>query len=197
LVAVAGSDGHVSPGEIKVLTKVYKLLGFNPETAYRDVHAASASTVPPAIEPVIVVEPTGPPSSGFAIPPPPAQRSGAVNLDPARIAKTVAGTAAVTAILSKIFVDDTPKVPAASAEKNEQHSVDGLDSLHAAFLRALSERASWPRSEVEQLTARLGLLPDGAIEKVNEVAFEKCGEPLCDGDNPIMISASVLKELLQ
>ena len=42
----------------------------------------------------------------------------------------------------------------------------------------------------------LGLLPDGALEALNEAAFEAVGEPVCEGSDPIDINSYAVKEML-
>ena len=45
------------------------------------------------------------------------------------------------------------------------------------------------------LAAALGLLPDGALEVVNEAAFDACGIAVSAGEDPIEIDGDVVKEL--
>jgi hypothetical protein len=42
----------------------------------------------------------------------------------------------------------------------------------------------------------LGLLPDGALEALNEAAFEAVGEPVCEGSDLIDINSYAVKEML-
>ena len=71
-----------------------------------------------------------------------------------------------------------------------------LDPNHAEILRFLAQRATWPRIEFEQIVAKTGLMPAGAIEKINDAAFECCDEPLIEGDDPLEMNEFALKELL-
>lgn len=49
--------------------------------------------------------------------------------------------------------------------------------------------------EIERLADELGLLPDGALEVINEAAFVLCGVPLLEGDEMIEIDRQVLLEI--
>jgi hypothetical protein len=40
------------------------------------------------------------------------------------------------------------------------------------------------------------LLPDGALDFINDAAYEICDEPLCDGDDPILVEMEVVKEIV-
>ena len=39
-------------------------------------------------------------------------------------------------------------------------------------------------------------MPDGALEIVNEAAFEAAGEPVCEGSDPVEINSDAVKEIL-
>ncbi|HJX28998.1 MAG TPA: tellurite resistance TerB C-terminal domain-containing protein, partial [Thermoanaerobaculia bacterium] len=57
-------------------------------------------------------------------------------------------------------------------------------------------RPSWERIEVERLAASFALLPDGALEVLNEAAYARCGAPLLEGDEIIEIEPEILEEML-
>lgn len=48
---------------------------------------------------------------------------------------------------------------------------------------------------MERLAGELGLLPDGALEVINEAAFDRCGAPLLEGDEIIEIDPQILENL--
>jgi hypothetical protein len=60
----------------------------------------------------------------------------------------------------------------------------------------LAERPSWPRGEVARIAAGLGLMPDGALEIVNEAAFELAGDPATEGSDPVEVNTDVVREIL-
>jgi hypothetical protein len=39
-------------------------------------------------------------------------------------------------------------------------------------------------------------MPDGALEVINEAAFERCGVPLLEGDETIEVDGQILEEML-
>lgn len=205
LTTVAAADGVVSPAEITTLTKIFKLLQLDVASVYSRVHAATTGDLrtPPATEPVIV-RPTRPGEQGYAIPVPPTDGAGGegggdgrrlvVRLDEAAVAAKLAETAAVSALLGSIFADDDAStvvvaMPAAG------RSVAGLDPAHSALLRILANRIAWSRADFEGECDALGLLPDGAIDTLNEAAYETAGDPVADGDDPINVDPDVAQEM--
>jgi hypothetical protein len=113
-----------------------------------------------------------------------------------RVEARLAQTATVSALLSSIFAEDEPILPREVGAGSEGRAGLGLDQAHSALLRALSARPSWTRIDLEALAAEHSLLPDGAIDAINEASMELCGEPVCEGDDPIAINPEALKELL-
>lgn len=178
MVTLAQSDGFVSPDEVKFLEKIYKALGIEPDRVFGDVHAAG----------------TG---AGRA-----ARANGAesgIHLDAARIKVLQQDTARVSAMLSEIFTEEVPdQVPPESEEPQVQDQpslLPGLDEPHCAFARLLLTRPQWARAELEDAAADLGLMLDGALEQINDAAFDAFDTPLCEGDDPIDVDTELLEKI--
>ena len=106
-------------------------------------------------------------------------------------------TREVQAVLAGIFSSEEEEAlaPPKSAPDKEA-TVAGLDAEHSALLRSLAQQPQWPRDEFDAFCVNLGLLPDGAIESLNEAAFERVGEPLLEGDDPVDVNPTVAQEML-
>ncbi|MEL7316703.1 MAG: tellurite resistance TerB C-terminal domain-containing protein, partial [Cyanobacteria bacterium J06559_3] len=209
LISVAGADGHISPQEIKMLTKIYPLLGFEADEVYSHIHTFStASSMTPATAPV-TVRPAAQTSSGFTIPPPPdtedtspekrfSQDDSGFNLDLTAIQHKQAESAKVADLLGNLFEED--ELETATLEPvpvaNPETTVAGLDSLHSQLLLAIAQQTTWQREALEAQADELGLMLDGALEVINEVAFDVCDDPLTDGDDLIAIDTDVLEQLM-
>lgn len=198
LVTVAGADGRIDPAEIKVLRKVYPLLGLDPDAVFSDVHALVAGEAPPAEEPVTVIERKL--RKGFSLPPGVPGEDGPAagfTLDPEKLEKFRTQTERIVDVLRPIF--DDGEAPGAAAPPPsapaEGPVLCGLDAVHSAFLRRLMVRTRWERLEIERLAAELSVLPDGALELLNQAAVDTCGELLLEGDEVIEIDAEILEEM--
>lgn len=199
LVAMAGADGRIDPAELKMLAKVFPLLGFDASDAYRRIHALAGSAASVTPEPITVRGAS--PAAGVPIPSPAKAAETGVSLDMRAVQAKLAESAQVAALLGSIFAEEEP-VPSTAAPSRAAESppdvppVKNLDARHSALVRALAEKPSWSRSELDRLAGSLGLLPDGALEVVNEAAFDTCGGPVAEGDEPILIDSDNMKELL-
>jgi uncharacterized tellurite resistance protein B-like protein len=206
LISVAGADGYISPQEITMLTKIYPLLGFEADEVYSHIHTFNtASPIAPTTAPV-TVRPAAQTASGFAIPAPPevedrspekSDGSG-FNLDLAAIQHKQAESAKVADLLGNLFEEDEPEAdaPEPAPVAASAATIAGLDSLHSQLLLEIAQQTTWQREALEAKADELGLLLDGALEVINEAAFDTCDEPLTDGDDLIEIDTDVLEQLL-
>ncbi|MGB7413760.1 MAG: TerB N-terminal domain-containing protein [Thermosynechococcaceae cyanobacterium] len=160
------------PAAIESLTKLYPLLGFEAEQVYQHLH----STDPIALQPTV-----------SAVEPDPADAP-AVGLNLDLIQRRQDESQTVSAMLADIFVE--PEVPTPAPTKL------GLDAAHSTFLLTLAQQPHWHREDLERVAAELNLLLDGALENINEIAFEQCDEALIEGEEPLEINSDILEELL-
>jgi tellurite resistance protein len=185
LVAIAGADGHISPDEVRVLTKVFEALGLEEATLYAQLHSVAV----PAPGPV-TVRPRQPGDPEFGLPS--TLPRGEVLLDQQLVDAKLAESASVSTLLASIFEEDPPP-----PREHTVPSIGSLSSAEAEFAGRLGERSVWTRADVEALASELGILTDGALEAVNDAAFEVAGAPLWEGDDPVEVDRSTLEELLR
>lgn len=200
LVAVAGADGKISKAEVTALSKAFAMLGVETGEVYSRIHVftsgvMSAAEPPAMVEPVTVQESS--PSPGFRIPaqPPkkdtqPEQFTLNMKLVEAKLAESIA----VSTLLSEIFVEEEEVVQAPVSVATGA-SILGLDEAHSAALRELLGQPTWSRMDWERLCAQHGLMPDGAIETINEAVFEGHDAALIEGDDPIELNMDIAKEI--
>ncbi|RKH06411.1 hypothetical protein D7X74_33760, partial [Corallococcus sp. CA047B] len=125
-----------------------------------------------------------------------AKKKGGVVLDMRSVQAKLTETAAVSSLLGSIFAEEEPASPTPAPLVEGAGQIAGLDSAHSAMLRALVTRAEWLRSEVEQLASGLGLLTDGALDVINDAAFEVCGEPVLEGDETLQLNDKAAQEMV-
>ncbi|MEU4159357.1 TerB N-terminal domain-containing protein [Actinoplanes sp. NPDC026670] len=201
MVAVT-ADPAVSPATVTALTRVYRILGLPVDLVFTRLHARSTGGVTPLPQigaerpvPAVSVERSDDPvvvqsghdhPTGFALPWAPPED---LRLDHGLIKKRVAESDTAATLLSTIFVADDEVTPP------DPSPVPGLDRAHGVLLRALGERPTWTRAEFETLTAEHGLLPDGALDVLNEAAIDTTGAPVIEGDTILTVATDVLLEL--
>jgi uncharacterized tellurite resistance protein B-like protein len=192
IVGVAGADGQITPDEIRTLGKLYPMLGLETDDVYSHVHAMTVggAKITPSGDPVTVVQ--GRQAAGFAIPSRPVP-PGAVQLDMAVVQAKLAESSRISAILADIFTEEeTARMPGPATV---ELSPGKVPTSHRPLLAKLIERPEWSRVEFETVAAECRLMPDGAIDVLNEAAFEHAGGPLLEGDDPIFVDAETAKRL--
>lgn len=225
MAALVQVDGAMAWREIKMMEKVYRALGLDPTAfllEHKDVAkpvAKKATALPKKtlsldmariqalqdetitisamqLDIVETPEPPQPPA-----PPPPK-----VQLDMARVAALQQDTAQVDALLTGIFQETveatvhmpppppeperTPELPAVAPLFSE------LDDAHNALARTLLTQESWQRADLQAIADSLGLMLDGALESINDAAYDAFNGPLTEGDDPIEIHPDTKEQLL-
>ncbi len=214
-VSVAAVDGVVTPDEVTTLTKIYRLLELGTVDVFSRLHDAVTT---PTVDGPVVVRERAPVVDEHLLPARPADpedRHG-LALDDAVIAAKLAETAAVSALLAAIFVEDEAAVETTrktapewsggrhrspetgdGATPSSEAPVDGLDRAHSSLIRMLAARPVWKRAEFDRLAAECGLLPAGALEVLNEAALDRLDDIVIDGDEELEVNTAILEGLLE
>ncbi|MCB1695185.1 MAG: TerB N-terminal domain-containing protein [Halioglobus sp.] len=181
LISVALADNAVATAEIKHLEQLYTALGLDKSRVTGDIHAVKTSSP--------LTSMTGDRAT-------PTQQI-PVLLDIETLKLHQAATDDVQSMLSAIFEDDIgesepvgdpPPLPSSSVYA-------GLDPEHAALYEQLIEKAAWSRDEMEAQCNALGLMIDGAIETLNDWAFDTVDAPVIDEDGDILVDADIVDEI--
>lgn len=193
LVRVAHADGSIAPAEVKLLEKLFKLLELDAGSLYSKLHMAPS-------EPV-TVRPPADGSQGFSIPQRPAEKlAGGLDLDLAKVSALHAESTQISGILHAIFQDASQEISAEPDETAESATAAdtglwGLSPEFSGFLRLLATRPEWSRAELEELAADRSLMLDGALEHINEAAFDRFDQPFTEGDDPLEINQELIGEI--
>ncbi|MCK5930965.1 MAG: TerB N-terminal domain-containing protein [Fulvimarina manganoxydans] len=174
VVAIAHSDASIQAGEVAGIEKIYKALGLDPSDVYSDIHSGGTRDGP------IRVRRAEPGAPGESIPAESDEGGSRIALDPSRIEAITKNTAEVSSVLGAIFADDLATDDDATTPKADASRFPGLDAKHAAFVEDLIAREHWSEDEFETLAGTHGLLPSGALETINEWAFDNHNEALID-----------------
>ncbi len=182
MATVAQSDGEVMPAEVKMLEKVYAALGVEPKKVFSDIHAV-ASGAKPSSAATTKAEDTG------------------FRLDPGRIAALQQDTATVSALLASIFTEEevaAPPMPEPDVEVEPPKPPEGLlglDEAHTALARMMLSRPEWSREELLDVAADLELMLDGALEHINEAAFDTHDMAFFEGEDPVTVNTEILEKV--
>jgi hypothetical protein len=71
-----------------------------------------------------------------------------------------------------------------------------LDEVHQNLFHRLLAQEAWERSAIHELCKELGLMVDGAMEVLNEWAFDNANAPLIDDGDPVYVDVNLAKEII-
>ena len=195
VIALSGADGYVQAEEIEALRKIYSVLGMPLEQLHVHLHALSLPESKEA-DGLMTVQERDASETNYRIPKLEDRKPHGFKLDMNKVNAKLSETAVVSAMLTSIFAENDPASTHSPPNSDTSKGIGGLDSRHLKLLMALIDKVEWERSAVEELTSRLELLTDGALEVINEASFDMVGEALWEGDDPLRINVTVAKEML-
>lgn len=197
LVSVAHADGTIKSEEIKKLEKLYTTLGLDKEQVFNDIHALASNTGP-----VTVGQRDS--DTSFTIPQPSQEEDAdskgfVLNKELIRIRKEE--TKQVKSVLEGIFdeQEDEERGTDLAIEDEPEVSTDPLkllDEAHRNLFNHLLTAETWDRASFQELCENLELMVDGAMETLNEWAFENANAPLIDDGEPIYVDVNLGKEII-
>lgn len=195
VVAVVAALPGLGVEAVSKAEKFLKKVGGDP----KDIHTALHRAAPARDDLVSVVEaapvggrpiPARPPERKQAVPSPPA-------IDLARFREIEQETVLVSGLLNDIFSAEEPAVEVAvKSETPRAGSVfPGLDAGHSALLEAVMRAGVMERGLFDGLARESRLLPDGAIEVINEMGFDLFGEPVLVDNGKVIFEEHLRAEL--
>ena len=187
-IAVVLTNGRVTPEEVRFLERLYKALRLPVDDVYSALHRGDVEPNS-AASPVKATETASTGANGSR------PRTVGVTIDPDRLARLREETKAVSNLLSDIFNEDTEigrdesKTPGEASATPNLSDFAGLDEAHSSLLKILLDEGALSRQDFEARAHSLKLLAGGALEHVNDWAFEHFDEPLIeDGDKVMIVS---------
>ena len=112
-------------------------------------------------------------------------------LDEERLRQIRAETERVSAVLASVFLEEEPPLQAAVPTAAEG-DLPGLDALHGKLVRVLAKASTWSRADFEREAGACDLLPDGALEVINEWAYDHFNDALIVNGDPLTVRFELL-----
>jgi len=195
LLLVAAADGQITKPEIAALSKLYKYLGLDPDSIHAELHSLMASGQPPVSregDPVRVRNASRT-SDEYDLPEDTAAVGGTVTLDGDLIQAKKAETEAVLVTLSEVFTEESEQ-ETADVDEQTDDECDGrpnLDLEHEQLVLELLRLEELPRDRWNELCEERGLLPEAALEVINDAILERFDDILIVETSPVIIESDV------
>ncbi len=121
-----------------------------------------------------------------------------MTLDSTRISEIFADTDRVSQVLGDIFGEDDDQDVEIADERESEGDIlfNGLDAPHRAVASVLITRPRWTEEEVTASADENQLMAAGALETINEWAFERFGDALIEEYDGYEINEDVAQRLM-
>ncbi|MBS0981415.1 TerB N-terminal domain-containing protein [Acetobacter thailandicus] len=196
--SVAVTIGETDQGMMVALERLYEAFGLGRRELYTVLHQGAAATTSCASEP-IVVEDDKSRRGGHRIPAPPSKvkSQDGIVIDMGKVGVILRETKKVDAILAPIYEDEASEIPisvAVASTLEQKTKFVGLGPEQARLLEGLLNQPEWTHSGFEAKARELGLMPDGALEAINEWAYDTFDEELIEDGDPLIINMALLAD---
>lgn len=181
------ADGRVLPDEVRFLEALHAALDLPASALYSALHRSGEDAGPVEVLPA---------TAERTVPLPEEPMPSGLSIDADRLERIRGETMQVSAILASIFVEEEPEPAPAPPPKERETATAfaGLDVPHSDLLLRLMA-GPMTRTEFDSAAAGLRLMPDGAIETLNEWGFDNLEEPIVEDDDDVRISPDVIDQL--
>ncbi len=195
LISVAHADGRIDPKEIKQLEKLYTTLGLDKRQVTSDIHTLAAASDPVTVG-------FRDPETAFPIPSPVSDTvvSKGFRLNEELIRIREEETQQVKGVLENIFSDQAEDegesggtLPVVLSTDN---LLEALDQAHQKLFNKLITQEIWDRTALHEICKEFGLMADGAMEVLNEWAFDNVNAPLIEDGEPVYVDVDLAKEII-
>ena len=190
-VAVAAilADGRISSEEVKFFEKLWRALGLPKDEVYAALHRGGVTD-----EPVSVLPATR--SRGAPIAGPKAGTHAVIAFDQVKLKKIVSETREVSELLADVFADEEESLRQPMPPLQRRPSAfEGLDRDHSTLLLYMLSAGQLSRDAFEAKAQELRLLPDGALDTLNEWGFDMFEEGILEGEDEIVLVKHLVNDI--
>ena len=175
------ADQRITPSEVRFLEGLYKALGLPQDEVYSRLHSGEIATKPAS-------KSTLPPTQGSG------REASGPEIDHEKLARLKAETTAVSSMLASIFKDEEAPAKTAVEEPTAGAEFAGLDAAHSSLLIRLTE-APMESDAFEAICRNHKLLPSGAIETINDWAFDALDDFVIEEGELICIQEHLIEPI--
>lgn len=196
ILRIALADDKIENQEIKQLEKLYTQLGFDKAQVMSDIHQLQASR---GLDSALSV--TSPVTVG---------QTSQTLINQQILDQHEQETKHAQALLAQIFTTDEPPqsdedltenvtIPshpnATQSHNNTVSALTGLEPNYQRIFEQLTAKEKWDYAEFTELCKPFNIMPDAAIEMINDWAYDKVDAPVLDAEEMIYVDFDIVEEL--
>lgn len=189
LISIAKADGYIDNKEIKQIEKLYLTLGLDKTQVSSDIHSLISKD-----EPITVAVKNK--NQSYSIPTSSRDNTQVFSLNEEVIKIREMETQQVKGVLEGIFDNDEVEIEENNDDLVITNPLLSLDQIYQDLLNILLTKETWKKDVLHKICKDLDLMVDGALEVLNEWAFEYANAPLIEDGELVYIDIELAKEIL-
>jgi hypothetical protein len=175
------ADQRITPSEVRFLEGLFKALGLPQDEVYSRLHSGEVVS---KLASKLALPSTQ--SSG--------RETAGTEIDHEKLARLKEETSAVSSMLASIFKEEEAPAKTADESPTAEAEFTGLDAAHSSLLIRLTE-APMESDAFEVICRSHKLLPSGAIETINDWAFDALDDFVIEEGELICIQEDLIEPI--
>ncbi|MCK5070912.1 MAG: TerB family tellurite resistance protein, partial [Desulfocapsa sp.] len=189
LISIANADGYIDNKEVKQIEKLYTTLGLDKSQVSSDIHRLISND-----EPITVALQNE--KKSFSIPSPTRADAKVFSLNEEIIRIREIETQQVKGVLEEIFNDVEDEIEEKNHVLVATDPLLSLNQAHQDLFNTLLTKETWEKDVLREVCKKLDLMTDGALELLNEWAYEHANAPLIEDGELVYIDIELAREIL-
>jgi len=192
VLLVAAADGRITQEEVKALQKIYSVLELPPESVHSEIHELMGGRSGVSGKEPVIVRKALKASPSYKLPPETVTEGGVIVLDEESIRRKRKESESVLALLEHVFSEDEPQAELETGDKDEDDRDDEIfDDAHLRLVLELLRCGRIPAERWAEMCREVNLLPDAAIEAINEAVVDRFEDVLIEKADPLRIDYEI------
>lgn len=192
LLLVAAADGRITQEEVKALQKTYSVLDLPPESVHSEIHELIAGGSGASGKEPVTVREARRTSPSYELPPEAVTEGGVIVLDVESIRRKRKESESVVALLEEVFLEDEPQAEVETVDEGEYEQGDEtFDDAHRRLVLELLRYGQIPAERWAEMCREVNLLPDAAIEVINEAVVDTFEDVLIQKADPLRVEPEI------
>ncbi len=192
LLLVAAADGRITQEEVKALQKTYSVLELPPESVHSEIHELMAGGSGASGKEPVTVRQARETSPSYELPPQTATEGGVIVLDEESIRRKREESESVVTLLEEVFYEEEPQAQLETVDEDEEDQGDEIfDDAHRRLVLELLRYGQIPVERWAEMCREVNLLPDAAIEAINEAVVDRFEDVLIEKADPLRVVTDI------
>jgi len=192
LLLIAAADGRITQEEVQALQKTYSVLELPPESVHSEIHELIAGGSAVSGKEPVTVRQASRTSPSYELPREAMTEAGVIVLDAESIRRKRKESESVVALLEEVFSEDESQAEDETVDASEDAQAEQIfDDAHRRLVLELLRYEHVPAERWAEMCREVDLLPDAAVEVINEAVVDMFEDVLIEKADPLRVEPEI------